>query len=211
MRRKVGLLSIEIGVLAIVLAFLLYLHNFKEDKRAGKAAEVLLQEVQTVLSEGQTDEKTELLFETSSADTEDTVEEPDQIQDIMSNEYEYIGVLSLPSLELTLPVLSECSDSLLGVAPCRDYGDFDTGNLVIAAHNYRNHFGRLQELAYGAEIQLTDMNGELHHYTVTEIMIVQLTDVSLVWDSPYELVLYTCDYTNQNRVVVYCKENVDQQ
>ena len=202
------MLSIVIGVLAIVLALLLYLYNSRENEQAGKAAEEMLQEVQTIITEMQTTEKPEIPQGAPSAEAEEPAAEPEPSQEIQFGEYEYIGVLSLPSLELTLPVLAECSDALLKVAPCRDYGEIETDDLVIAAHNYRNHFGRLHELKYGAEIELTDMDGVEHQYTVAEIMIIQPTEVSLVWDSPYELVLYTCDYTNQNRVVVYCREVV---
>ena len=124
----------------------------------------------------------------------------------MINGYNYIGVLNLPTLNLELPVLSDCDEALLKVAPCRDFGDLATDDLVIAAHNYRRHFGRLSQLSYGDQVTFTDMDGNVHVYQVAEISMIAPTDVSLVADSAYELVLYTCDYTNQNRIMVGCRK-----
>ena len=203
--RKTGYVSIFLGVVMILSAMLLYAYNQMENRQAGESAEAMLHEVQTLLLEEnqitQTEEKiSETVVEPEKSESESTTES-------FQAGYEYIGIIELPDLDLTLPVLADCNETLLKIAPCRDYGDLETGHLVIAAHNYQNHFGRLYQLEYGADSTRTDMQNVSHQYTVAEIMTILPTEVSLVWDSPYELVLYTCDYTNQNRIVVYCREN----
>lgn len=62
------------------------------------------------------------------------------------NGRDYIGVLSIPSLELELPVISQWDYPALKVAPCRYSGSLYQDNLIICAHNYASHFGKLKEL-----------------------------------------------------------------
>lgn len=61
---------------------------------------------------------------------------------------EWLGWLSIPSLELELPVQAEWSYPALKTSPCRYAGTPEAG-LVIAAHNYEQHFARLNLLTAG--------------------------------------------------------------
>ena len=56
----------------------------------------------------------------------------------------YIGVLDIPALGLSLPVMSQWSYPNLKLAPCRYTGSAYSGNLILAGHNYPSHFGGLQ-------------------------------------------------------------------
>ena len=75
--------------------------------------------------------------------------------------YEVIGVVGLPDLGLSLPVLAGYTQDLLAVAPCRYTDDLalEPGQLVVAGHNYRTHFGRLGELAPGCRITWQNLDG----------------------------------------------------
>ena len=210
MRKKLGYILIGLGAALIISALLLLIYNQWENKQAKESAESMLADVQTVIQE-QVEAETPSLSEEPAKPEEETEEiveeaEPTPTKISMINGYNYIGILNLPGLMLELPVLSDCDEVLLKVAPCRDYGGLSTDDLVIAAHNYRNHFGRISQLKIGDEITFTDMNGAVHHYQIKKSMMIGAGDVALVVDSGYELVLYTCDYTNQNRIAVYCKK-----
>ena len=67
----------------------------------------------------------------------------------MVGDYEYIGVLDLPALNLSLPIMSDWDYERLKMAPCRQFGSAATDDLVIAGHNYINHFGSLGMLKAG--------------------------------------------------------------
>ena len=194
---------ISLGAVLILSALLLFVYNQWEDQKAGESAEKMLADVQTAITQ-QIESSPAQPEKEESAEKEET--EPEESKISMINGYNYIGVLNLPTLNLELPVLSDCDEALLKVAPCRDFGDLATDDLVIAAHNYRRHFGRLSQLSYGDQVTFTDMDGNVHVYQVAEISMIAPTDVSLVADSAYELVLYTCDYTNQNRIMVGCRK-----
>ena len=50
----------------------------------------------------------------------------------MVGDYEYIGVLDLPALNLSLPIMSDWDYERLKMAPCRQFGSAATDDLVIA-------------------------------------------------------------------------------
>ena len=81
---------------------------------------------------------------------------------------------------------------------------FLTDDLVIAAHNYRNHFGRLKELAVGDSVTFTDMEGIVNTYRVEKVETLQPTEVAAVQNSGHDLVLYTCTKGGKTRVTVFC-------
>ena len=203
MRKKLGIILIGLGTALIISALLLFLYNQNEDKHAGEMVNQVLPQIQATIEEHS-------FHDVSEEDEYTEVDiEPVTTKIAMVNGYNYIGVLSIPTLSIELPVLSECDEVLLKIAPCRDYGDVTTDNLVIAAHNYKNHFGRLGQLTSGNEVTFTEMDGTIHSYKVSQSMVVSPNDVELVINSGFELALYTCDYMNQNRIAVYCKEIVE--
>ena len=106
--------------------------------------------------------------------------------------------------ELKLPVMSKWDYTRLQIAPCRQFGSSRTDDLVIAAHNYRNHFGRLKELAVGDSVAFTDMEGIVNTYRVEKVETLQPTEVAAVQNSGHDLVLYTCTKGGKTRVTVFC-------
>ena len=50
--------------------------------------------------------------------------------------YGYIGVLQIPSLDLTLPIISDWSYPALQVAPCRYAGSAYEGGLVLSGAQF---------------------------------------------------------------------------
>ena len=80
------------------------------------------------------------------------------------------------------------------------------GNLVLLAHNYETHFGRLRELQPGDEIDFTDTAGNVHRYAVKEGLIVDPADVHKVTASGCPLTLFTCTPGGEMRYSVRCTE-----
>lgn len=118
--------------------------------------------------------------------------------------YGYVGYLSIPKLELELPVMSEWDYARLKIAPCRQFGSSRTDDLVIAAHNYKKHFGHLKDLEAGDEVGFTDMEGIENLYEVIRVETLKPTEVDAVQNSDHDLVLYTCTYGGKTRVTVFC-------
>ena len=209
MPKKAGIIMVILGVVLILSALLLFYYNRLEDDAAGQEAENLLRQVQAVLRDSSV---SPLPSETIPDATEipgETVEtEPVEIDPTMTvvtiNGYEYIGYLSIPSLYKELPVMADWDYARLNTAPCRHFGSTKTDDLVIAAHNYQSHFGRLREMKVGDEVIFTDMDGAAIRYQVSETGTVAPSDVDAVVNSGHDLVLYTCTPGGQTRVCVFC-------
>lgn len=202
MPKKAGIIFVTLGVVLILSALLLFLYNEFEDRRAGQQAESLMDEIQSVITE-ETDPTTKPTeIEIDVTESQETL--PAEMPVVEIDGYEYIGYLSIPDLELELPVMSEWDYNRLKVAPCRHFGSSRTDDLVIAAHNYKRHFGPLPKLDIGAEIIFTDMEGIENRYALQELSTLAPDAVDAVQNSGYDLVLYTCTSGGATRVVAFC-------
>ena len=69
--------------------------------------------------------------------------EPDDSADMPTftvDGYNYIGILEIPSLELTFSVMDGWDYTRLKISLCVYSGSYKTNDLVICAHNYARHF-----------------------------------------------------------------------
>lgn len=128
-----------------------------------------------------------------------------EMTEVEVNGYGYIGYLSIPALELELPIMADWDDTRLRIAPCRYYGSVRGENLVLMAHNYVCHFGRLSELAEGDSVSFTDMDGVTTCYEVVGKDILDPYAVEEMVAGDYDLTLFACTYSGAARVTVYCE------
>lgn len=192
---------IAAGAVLLLAALALYVYNALDSRRAGQAADALLDGVQAQIearTESAAGEATEA--EAEAAEATPVPEMP--VIELDGNEY--IGYISVPSQGIELPVMSDWSYDRLKIAPCRQFGSYYTDDLVIAAHNFDTHFGRLKYLSSGDSVVFTDAAGGVHSYAVTRLETVQPDDVSAVQNSGHDLVLYTCTLGGKTRVTVFC-------
>lgn len=212
MPRKTGIVFIAAGAVLILSALSLFAYNKIESANAGREAESLLGAVQTLINEkisAASPSPSASAGAESSAASEPTPTLPPDMPVAEIDGYGYVGYLSIPDLELELPVMSEWDYTRLRLAPCRQFGSSRTDDLVIAAHNYDRHFGLLSKLETGAEIIFTDMDGIVNRYEVALIDTLAPDRVDDVQNSGYDLVLYTCTYGGASRVTVFCSRTED--
>lgn len=217
MHKKAGLVFISIGAVLMVSALLLLMNNEQEDEAAGEASREMLEEVLLMIEENrdspaETEEAEPEPEEVPAAQTETPEEAPaeTEAEELLLTKLsaeDYIGVLVMPTLELELPVLSEWDYEKLKAAPCRQFGSTAEDDLVIAAHNYKQHFGKLGLLAVGDEVQMIDMDGTVNEYEVKETGTIAATAVNEVQNSEYDLILYTCTYSGDDRIAVFLERN----
>ena len=135
----------------------------------------------------------------------DYVLNPDMEMPVVTVEgRDYIGLLSIPALGLELPVISDWDYPALRVAPCRYAGSAYQNNLVIAAHNYASHFGRLNRLSPGDEVQFRDTEGNLFSYQVADLEILEPYDLEQMTAGGYDLTLFTCTLGGSQRLTLRC-------
>ena len=117
----------------------------------------------------------------------------------------YIGVLSIPDLSLELPVMSQWNYANLKKALCRYRGSVYLNNMVIAAHNYRSHFGKLHKLEPGNRVLFTDMDGNEFVYEVDRIETLGKYQIEEMEAGDWDLTLFTCTVGGENRVTIRCR------
>lgn len=185
---KRGKICTGIGWLLLAAALFLAVYNLWSDVKAGKTADAVLEQLMPEIEE----EESYI---------------PNSEMDMPEKEIDgqkYIGVLQIPALSLELPIISEWSYPNLKIAPCRYTGSAYQNNLVIAAHNYSSHFGRLKNLSPGDEVTFTDVDGNVFRYEVAELETLSPFSIEEMTDSDWDLTLFTCTVGGQSRVTLRC-------
>ena len=141
MRKGIGVFCVIIGFLCLLGAAGLLAYNHLEEDKAEQVTNAILEDVKIEIKN----------HEQAALELDDSGS---------------IGILSIPALELELPVLTDWSYEKLKTAPCHYYGSPYEENFVIMAHNYRSHFGRLSELIEKDLVLFTDMKGNVFCYEV---------------------------------------------
>ena len=193
------------GLLLFAAALALSVYNLWDGYRAEQSREKLLEEYrdksQNISDEGEQAEESDGQIPDYQLNPE--MEMPEiTLEDL--DGAACIGVLEIPEIDLKLPVLSEWSYPLLKKAPCRYSGSAYLDNLVIAAHNYRTHFGKLKELETGDEVIFTDAAGNRFEYKVAVVEALTPQSVEDMTSGEWALSLFTCTLDGKNRVTVRC-------
>ena len=189
MRKWLGVICVFLGVLCILSAIGLVAYNRWEDENAEKIAQDLLEDVQSIIEEPQ---------------PELPLPDDTKMATVEVGGYDCIGILSVPVLDLELPVLTDWSYAKLKKAPCHYYGSYYEKDFVIAAHNYKAHFGRLSELQAGDVVVFTDVSGTAHYYEVVLLETLPKNATQEMITSGFALSLYTCTPGGASRVTVRC-------
>jgi len=207
MKHKIGRLLIALGLVMILCAAGLLISNERQDADAGRAAQAVLPALMQ-----QIEQRHETAGEGSASAIEVIPGTPPELIDPAAFEmteveidgYGYVGYLSIPALELELPIMGQWDYDRLKIAPCRYTGSVLGDDLVIMAHNYNRHFGRLKDLAEGETVIFMDMDGKVTHYQVAALDVLMPQAVEEMTAGLYDLTLFTCTYGGQSRVTVYC-------
>lgn len=128
--------------------------------------------------------------------------------------YETIGVVRIPKINITYPILSKTTDALMKVAPCKFHGSSpnEVGNLCIIAHNYRRKgvfFSDVEKLAVGDIVEIQDLSQRTIQYEVYDIHTVipgNVADTTQKTNGRKEVTLITCTDDSEQRIIVRCKE-----
>ncbi|MDY6313661.1 MAG: sortase [Clostridia bacterium] len=191
--KKTAVALISIGLLLIMSAFLLWGFNELMSYRAAQETAEILSNLEN-----------QMLDEISVTAEAEEGTMPTRISDGI----DIVGVVSVPSLEIEVPVAAEWSYENLRKSACRYSGTVEDGRLIILAHNYSRHFGNLKNAAVGDEVQFMDVNGKLYLYSVTEMELLNKNELDKLTESDSDLTLFTCTYGGQKRIVVRCMKQL---
>mgnify|MGYP004564988743 FL=1 len=203
---KRGKLCTALGLLLLLAALLLTAYNLWRDAMASISVDFVLEHLTPALSSRQA----ALPALPSGEDLEEAFIPDYVLNPEMAMPEEnidgrsYIGVLDIPALELSLPIISEWSYDALQIAPCRYSGSAYLDNLVIAGHNYRSHFASLPQLQPGDSVTFTDMDGNVFSYVVSSLETLSPYAISDMTSGDWALTLFTCTVGGQSRLAIRC-------
>ncbi len=197
MKRK---LFRAIGIVLIAAAAALAAYNEWDDRRAGRAAEEVLEQLDAAMAE---QERPEGAAPVGVSGEEAPAEA--EMPALTVDAGECVGVLTIPKLNRSLPVMREWNYSLLKNSPCRYSGSVYTGDMVIAGHNYRSHFGGgFGGLKAGDEIYFTDVYGGRFKYRISRTETLKPTAIEEMTSGDWDLTLFTCTLGGEARFAVRC-------
>ena len=190
MNKRTGILCIILGIACLASSVGITVYNSISEKNALQSSDSMLSAVQQHIADTPHIETTQPLSKEMATTQVDG--------------YDCIGVLSIPVLDIELPVLTDWSYTKLKVAPCLYYGNYCEPDFVIAAHNYKSHFGRLSQLQSKDIITFTDVSGNVYLYEVVLLETLAENATEEMITSGFDLSLYTCTTGGGSRVTVRC-------
>ena len=193
------------GLLLIAAALALAAYNVIDAQRAARSAAQALEALSQTTAASTAEPE-----EASADDAPAYLADPEMPMPTVSFDgNDYIGRVDIPSLGLSLPVISEWSYPRLKIAPCRYTGSAYLDNLIIAAHNYSSHFGNLNRLNTGDTVTFTDVDGNQFTYAVSLIEDLPGTAIEEMQAGEWDLTLFTCTLGGRSRVTVRCERTAD--
>ena len=203
-RRRAALwLTVIAGVALLALAVALVARNLGESRAADQAAGETLAQL-----DGQIADRA------ASASAEGAIvwQLDREMPTAWVDGRDWIGVISIPSLNIELPILATWDEGALRTGACRYSGSYYTDDLVVGAYNYSSFFGPLLNAQVGVDVYLTNADGRRIRYTVSNRETLRATAVSQLVEnrqnsdaaSDWDLTLFTCDVSGTARCAVRC-------
>lgn len=208
MKRKIlGTAFVVLGAVLILIALSAIIINLWQEEMSGLNADHAMEQlweqmtVDPVPATPDTPDTPALLPENGS-----TSDAPEfrPMPEIQVDGISYVGYLSIPALNLELPVISESTEQNLEIAPCRFFGTVYQKDFVIGGHRYRRHFRKLSTLGYGERLSFTDVEGNVYIYEVAECEVLEPNQAEYLCSGDWDLSLFTCTPGGMTRVVLRC-------
>ena len=193
--KKTGLSLIMVGVLLLLGAAGLTAYNIADSMRARQAVEAIIGPIAEAIDQ---QEPSSMVRPEGDA----VPEMPVRLQDGLR----YIGIIEIPALNLSLPVLENWSYDLLKISPCRYAGSYFTNDLVLCAHNYAAHFNGLRYVDIGSDVYFTAVSGQTFHYVIDnrETLTPEENDRMITSNGEWDLTLFTCYIGGATRCTLRC-------
>lgn len=130
-----------------------------------------------------------------------------------STKAKVIGIIKINKIEIEYPILSETTNELLKIAPCKFFGPEPNkiGNLCIAGHNFDDErfFSKLSSLNIGDIIEIYAPANVCVYYKIYDMYEIEKNDMrctSQETNEKREITLITCNNINKKRLIVKAQE-----
>ena len=133
---------------------------------------------------------------------------------VMYKSYPVAGYIKISKINLSYPILSDCSpgalDTAISIQAPPNAKLNEPGNVVLIGHNYKNgkFFANNKKLEVGDKIEITDENNRKLTYTIYKKFVTTESDsayVTRATGNNIEISLSTCTDDGQNRLVILAR------
>jgi len=183
-----GKVSIFLGIVCFAIAISIIIYNRNEDNAAGVSAANLLEGVDAQITN-------------SPVESDPTGD----MKSVDVNGQSFIGIITIPAIDIRLPIQQEWSSENAKTSPCRYKGSVYSNDLIVAGHNYQRHFGKLNQLLSGDTVIVTDIDGRQYYYEVTYTETIGTYDVDAMDKGDWDFTVFTCTKGGASRVTVRCE------
>ncbi len=187
MKLTKGKVAIFLGLICFGIAIGIIMHNREEDNAAGASAAAVLEGVDAQITNVAVDKPT------------------GDMKAVDVDGRSFIGIITIPAIDIRLPIQQEWSSENAKISPCRYKGSVYENDLIVAGHNYQRHFGNLNQLVSGDEIIVTDVDGRQFYYEVTYTETIGTYDVDAMDEGEWDFTVFTCTVGGASRVTVRCE------
>ena len=196
MKNKIAKVFIIMGTLLIIVALFIIGNNILDEYNANKTSINAINNLTTLIPE--------------QKKIPDYMLNPNMDMPVATVDgWDYVGIINIKGIDIVLPVIDKWSDKASYISPCKFYGSVYKDNMVIAAHNFPSHFGKIAKLDEEDVIIFTDMAGNSFSYRPVVLEIIEPTDVDKMINNDYDLTLFTCTIGGQQRVTVRCERIIE--
>lgn len=195
---RLGKSLIILGLLLIATALFLTCKNIWDISKAGADSNSVLDKLVPIIEDA--------TGPSAEEEVPDYILNPEMDMPVkVIDGVEYIGTISIEKTGVTLPIALELNRKNLKTSPCRYKGSAYKDDLIIAAHNYPSHFGKIKYLEIGDAVVIKDMDGNEFDYQVVSSEILKGTDIEQMMEGDWDLTVFTCTIGGRNRVTVRCE------
>lgn len=181
-----------IGTLCILVAAFIFVKNTFEDYKVNQTTQSITEQ----LIQDKDDPSNEKGRYLKNPKMEMPVKEIDG--------YEYIGYVKIKRLGLKLPIMSSWSYEKIKISPARYQGSVYEDNMVLLAHNYHAHFGKLYQMEIGDEIVFYDMDDNEFIFKIKDKEEIRGDKLDELLSGEWDLTLFTCTLSGEFRTVIRC-------
>ena len=120
------------------------------------------------------------------------------------NDIDYVALIEIPSLNLSLPVADVWNSQKFYNSPARFYGSCYDHSLVIGGADNSYQFSFCDKIDNGTVIIVTDMTGTQFSYTVSRVDRSKSAESNWLISKDYDLTLFCRDALSMEYVAVRC-------
>jgi len=117
---------------------------------------------------------------------------------------DYVALLDIPSVGVTLPVADKWDSLQLFLSPARFFGSAYHRSLIIGGADDPRQFGFCDKIEHGARVLLTDMTGSQFTYTVSGVERAKHAETQWLMDADCDLTLFCHDVYSMEYIAVRC-------